>query len=110
MDGIENTIEMDLGTIGLDAEICLVHWEFLVGCIKIDPFFPADNDSIGIVFLGIQKFVHHVAALDGNVVFTGVAAHDNGNVLFHLLFKISLCQSKEKREGFPIFVPIRFSA
>jgi hypothetical protein len=53
-----------------------------------------------MVFVPVQILVHHVSAFDGNTVLTGIASHDDGNVLFHWLVKYRWTKVKKKGLAF----------
>jgi hypothetical protein len=55
---------------------------------------------MGIVSLSVQILMDHVTALNGYGVFTGVTAHDNGNVFFHQLVEYRDAKVKKKALAF----------
>ena len=76
----------------LDGEVASIDRE--VGAIVCEPVpvGTIDDDFIDIVFFVVEVVVNLAAAIDGDLVFARVAAHDEGNVQFGVhYFNVKCC-------------------
>ena len=62
MNGVENTVESDFGSIHSSRKIIFIDWEFCVFVIDINPFFFENMDAEPVKFSFVKKLIDDVSA------------------------------------------------